>query len=163
MPAGKWWCGDNAVTNAVKGRERHKTTGRGGVASALAGLSLLLAVAALLFLTFWTGYYEGEEVTADGEVVAKTSASLIEENGMDVLGLLAVPVVIAALGFATSFWRARAGKVALWTSAVLLVLFALGTGLTVGMFYLPAGFTLVLAAVVTRTANSRQSPQGAAA
>jgi len=153
------WCGDNAV----KGRERHKTTGGGGVASALAGLSLLLAVAALLFLTFWTGYYEGEEVTADGAVVAKTSASLIEENGMDVLGLLAVPVVIAAVGCATSFWRVTAGKVALWTSAVLLVLFALVTGLTVGMFYLPAGLTLVLAAVVARAANRRQTPQGGAA
>ena len=138
----------------------HKTAARGRFARALAGASLLLALAALLFLTFWTGYYEGEEVTADGAVVAKTSASLIEENGMDVLGLLAVPVVIAAVGFATSFWRVSAGKVALWTSAVLLVLFALVTGFTVGMFYLPAGFTLVLAAVV---ANRRQTPQGGAA
>ena len=163
MPAGKWWCGDNAVTNAVKGRERHKTTGGGGVASALAGLSLLLAVAALLFLTFWTGYYEGEEVTADGAVVAKTSASLIEENGMDVLGLLAVPVVLSAMGFLASFSRARVGTIGLWTSAVLLVLFALVTGFTVGMFYLPAGFTLVLAAVVARAANRRQTPQGGAA
>ena len=147
----------------MKGRERHKTTGGGGVASALAGLSLLLAVAALLFLTFWTGYYEGEEVTADGAVVAKTSASLIEENGMDVLGLLAVPVVLSAMGFLASFSRARVGTIGLWTSAVLLVLFALVTGFTVGMFYLPAGFMLVLAAVFARAANRRQTPQGGAA
>jgi hypothetical protein len=142
----------------VEASKVDRTTDR-CTANALAGISLLLALAALLFLTFWTGYYEGEEVTPDGAVVAKTSASLIEQNGMDVLGLLALPVVIAAVGFATSFWRATAGKVALWTSAVLLALFALGTGFTVGMFYLPAGFTLVLAAVVARTANKRRSPR----
>lgn len=146
----------------MEGRRLRRTI-ETSAANALAGVSLLLALAALLFLTFWTGYYEGEEVTAAGALVRKTSASLIEENGMDVLGLLAVPVAIAALGFATSFWRVRAGKVALWTSAVLLVLFALATSLTVGMFYLPAGFTLVLAAVVARVANTRRSPQGGAA
>lgn len=155
MLAGKWWCGDNAVTNAVKGRERHKTTGGGGGASALAGLSLLLAVAALLFLTFWTGYYEGEEVTADGAVVAKTSASLVEENGMDVLGLLAVPVVLAAMGFLASFARSRVGTIGLWTTAVLLGLFGLGTAVTVGVFYWPASLTLLTAAIISTLINRR--------
>jgi hypothetical protein len=132
-------------------------TGRGGPAGALAAASLLLSLAALLFLTFWTGYYEGEEVTTDGAVVAKTSASLIEENGMDVLGLLAVPVVLSAMGFLASFSRARVGTIGLWTSAALLGLFALGTALTIGVFYWPAALTLLSAAVISTVIDRRQS------
>jgi len=157
---GRWASGWGWI---LGGHSMYKTTGGGGFANALAGLSLLLAVVALLFLTFWTGYYDGEEVTADGALVRKTSASLIEENGMEVLGVLAVPVVLAAMGFLASFARSRVGAIGLWTTAVLLGLFGLGTAVTVGVFYWPAALTLLTAAIISTVINRRRHRRGGVA
>jgi cytochrome bd-type quinol oxidase subunit 2 len=133
------------------------------IANALAGIGLLLAVGALLFLTFWTGFYHGEAVSPDGNVVQETSASLIEENGMDVLGVLIFPVVLSLIGLLASFSQTKAGKIGMWVSAILLLLFGLVTWISLGPFYLPAGLTLVIAAISARTSNRQQDRQSGAA
>ena len=115
--------------------------------TAIAAASLLLALAAMLFLTFWTGFYEGETFDLDADRSVRTSASLIDENGLRILWVLSFPVSVAAVGLALSFRRTMAGKISLWVSAAILALFALATALSIGPFYFPAAGALIIAAI----------------
>ena len=81
--------------------------------------ALLLALAAGSWLAFSPGFYQGVSVTASssGEVVQRSEqASLLAENGMWVLGLLAVPVALTGLGV---FGAARRFRFLLWSVAVV--------------------------------------------
>ena len=124
---------------------------RNRIARGLAGLSLLLALGAMLFLALWPNYYRGEEVSPEGGVVARTSASLIEENGLDVLAVLLLPVGFCLWAFVVSLLGSRPTKAVLWVMAVLLLGFSLFTSLTVGAFYFPAALALILAASLAKT------------
>ena len=130
-----------------RGMNRHR------IAKGLAGTSLLLAIAALLFLSFWPWTYQGEEISANGEVVRKTSASLIEENGAGVLAWLFFPAFLSVTGFLGSFRQAGASRLAMWVTAALLLLFTFTTGFSIGMFYVPAALALTVAAATARAAS----------
>ena len=113
---------------------------------ALAALSL--AVAAGSWLAFYPGFYEGVSVTAasSGEVVQRSDqASLLAENGMWALGLLAVPVALTGLGV---FGAARSLRVLLWSVAVVLLVVSVISAMTIGLFYLPAAIALLVAAAL---------------
>ena len=118
----------------------------GRIARGLAGTAFLLSLAAALFLALWPESYQGTSVTTDGRVV-EYSASLIEENGMDALFWLLLPVAACLWAFLASFSGTTAAKVAMWLMALLLLLFAWATILSVGAFYLPAALALLLAAL----------------
>lgn len=117
--------------------------------------ALLLAVAAGLWLAFYPGFYQGVSVTASssGEVVQRSEqASLLAENGMWALGLLAVPVALTVLRV---FGAARTYRFLLWSVAVVLLVFSIISGMTIGLFYLPAAIALLVAAALC---NSSRAP-----
>lgn len=128
---------------------------RNRIAMGLAGVSLLLTNAALLFLAFWPYSYKGTAVSTDGGVVDETSASLIEQNGMGVLVWLIIPVVLCLVAFLVTLSRIRGGKVIMWAMAVLLLLFGLVSILSIGAFYLPAALALIIAAATAKTSDTR--------
>ncbi len=128
---------------------------RNRIAKGLAGVSLLLANAALLFLAFWPYSYQSQTMSADGGVVDETSASLIEENGMGVLVWLIIPVIMCLVAFLVTLSRIRGGKVILWAMAVLLLLFGLVSIFSIGAFYLPAALALIIAAATAKIPSIR--------
>jgi hypothetical protein len=111
--------------------------------------SLLLALAAGVGLLLWPCAYRGIEVGAQpapGGAVQQRQlcATLIQANGVDVLGVLALPVLLAGVGLVA----VRAGRRGiLATVMVALVAFCLLTLASVGLLYLPAAAALVIAVV----------------
>ena len=116
--------------------------------------ALLLALAAGSWLAFYPGFYQGVSVTASsgGEVVQRSEqASLLAENGMWALGLLAVPVTLTGLGV---FGAARSFRFLLWGVAVVLLVFSVISAMTIGLFYLPAAIALLVAAAVCTSSRT---------
>jgi hypothetical protein len=110
--------------------------------------ALLLALAAGSWLAFSPGLYQGVSVTASssGEVVQRSEqTSLLAENGTWVLGLLAIPLALTGLGV---FGAVRSRRFLLWSAAVVLIVFSLISGMSIGLFYLPAAVALVVAAAL---------------
>jgi len=120
---------------------------RNKVSQFLAGASVLLALGAALFLALWPYYYRGESVSVDGRIIERTHASLIEENGVEVLPLLLLPMALSLSAWLLLFLKNQWTKVFMWAAAILLLVFSFFTGLTVGAFYLPAALALLLAAL----------------
>jgi len=99
--------------------------------------SLLLALAAGVGLVLWPCTYQGVEAQpapASAVQARQLCATLIEANGVDVLGVLALPVLLAGMGLVA----VRAGRrVILTTVMVALVAFCLLALASVGL--LPTG------------------------
>ena len=127
---------------------------RDSVARGLAGSAFTLSLAAALFLILWPGSYHGTTIGTDGQVT-ETSASLIEENGLRVLPWLLLPVAACLWAFLASLSETASAKVAMWLMALLLLLFAFVSILSIGAFYLPAAIALLLAALA---ATRRRRP-----
>ncbi len=111
--------------------------------------SLLLALAAGVGLVLWPCAYQGVEVEAPPASGGpaherQLCATLIEANGVDVLGVLALPVLLAGVGLAAVHRRRRG---ILTTALVALVAFCLLALASVGLLYLPAAAALVIALV----------------
>ena len=66
--------------------------------------SLLLAVAAGVGLALWPCAYRGVEAVGGGGPERQLCASLVEANGVSVLGVLALPVLLAGVGLAAVRW-----------------------------------------------------------
>jgi hypothetical protein len=109
--------------------------------------SLLLALAAGVGLALWPCAYQGVEAQSTPGGAGEERhlcATLVEMNGVDVLGVLALPVLLAGVGLAT----VRAGRrVILLTVTVALVAFCLLALASVGLYYAPAAVALVIAVV----------------
>ena len=119
--------------------------------------ALLLAVAAGSWLAVYPGFYQGVSVTASssGEMVQRSEqASLLAENGMWALGLLAVPLALTGLGV---FGAARRFRFLLWSVAVVLLVFSVISGMTIGVFYLPAALALLAAAALCSSSRTRSA------
>ena len=124
----------------------HVRDGRQARTVWVALVALLLAAVAGAWLALSPGFYQGVSVTASpsGEVVERSErASLLAENGMWALGLLAVPVVLTGLWV---FGAARGFRILLWSVAVVLLVFSVISSMTIGLFYLPAAVALLVAA-----------------
>ena len=163
-------------------------------ASVLAGgVAHILAWGVALWLAFWPGLYQGASATAvfvatheadpqstgplsldasaistppaDGPESARFSKSLIQENGVWVLGLLAIPLFLTGLGLTSAAMRhpGRAAgsrypwRLVGWVAALLLLGFCIVAIFSVGLFYLPVAL-LTLASVALR---SRPKAEGA--
>ena len=113
--------------------------------------SLLLASAAGLGLALWPCAYQGVEVTGGGGPERQVCESLVDANGMSVLGVLAVPVVLAGVGLVAVRGRHRGVLVVVMVALVVFCVLALAS---VGLFYLPAAVALVIAVVGWRQAPS---------
>ena len=134
--------------------------GRPAPAVWVALAALLLAVAAGSWLAFSPGFYQGVSVTASssGEVVQRSEqASLLAENGMWALGLLAVPLALTGLGV---FGAARRFRFLLWSVAVALLVCCVISAMTIGLFYLPAAVALLVAAALCNTSRAPSRARG---
>ena len=121
--------------------------------SVAAALSVLFAIAALLFLVWWPDFYQSETIQlgSDGSSeVTRSSESLIEHEGLGLLWFLALPAGFAATGYMASLRPTLSGKVGVWLAAVPLVGFAFITSLSIGPFYYPAAIALLLSALMHR-------------
>ena len=134
---------------------------RGTSAVVLALALALLASAVLLVVPAYTGVRASAAVTPGGAAGPRPPevrrATLLEFNGPGVLGALAVPVVLTGLPVAANWTALRTASRVL--AALLLTGFALATGFSVGLFYLPAAGALLAAvlwgAVPERAAAGR--------
>jgi hypothetical protein len=117
---------------------------RASVWAALAGV--VLAVAAGIWLAVDPSFYQGVSTTTSASGVVTTvssGASLIAENGAWVIGVLCVPVALAAFGLYCAVARRR---VLLWAAGLVLLGFVLLSGFTIGLFYVPAAVLVLIAA-----------------
>ena len=112
---------------------------------------LLLASAAGLGLALWPCAYQGVEAAGGGGPERQFCESLVEANGMSVLGVLAVPVGLAGVGLVAVSRRRRLILVVVMVALVVFCVLALAS---VGLFYLPAAVALVIAVVGWRHAPS---------
>jgi len=118
-------------------------------------VGLALAVAAGAWLALDPGFYRGAStaVSSSGvQTTVATGASLIEENGGRVVGLLCVPVALAALGL---YSAVRQRRVLLWASGLVLIGCVVVSGFTIGMFYVPAALALLVASGLARAPAPR--------
>ena len=113
--------------------------------------SLVLAVAAGLGLALWPCAYRGVEAAGGGAPERQFCESLVEANGMSVLGVLALPVLLAGVGLVAVGRRRRSILV---TVMAAMVAFCVLAAASVGLFYLPAAVALVIAVVGWRHAPS---------
>ena len=113
--------------------------------------SLVLAVAAGLGLALWPCAYQGVEAAGGGAPERQFCESLVEANGVSVLGVLALPVLLAGVGLAAVGRRRRSILVAVMAA---MVAFCVLAAASVGLFYLPAAVALVIAVVGWRHAPS---------
>ena len=101
---------------------------------------IVLAIAAL-----WS---VGLLVAAVTVPVYNTGETLTEVNGAGALGAVAITLVVTA-AVALAIWRRRwAGRLgagpSAWTLCVLLLLFCLISGFSIGLFVLPVAIALVV-------------------
>ena len=131
------------------------------------GVAHALTWVVALWLAFGP-VYQGESVTAvvpgeGGGESTRTTATLIEVNGLRVLPILLAPVALTGLALLavllTHAGRARR-KVLLWVSAVLLLgLCAVGIA-SIGLFYLPAALALVFSAILGSLGRAAETKTG---
>jgi hypothetical protein len=106
---------------------------------------LLLALAAGLGLALWPCAYQGFEATGGGtNPEQQVCASVVQANGVGVLGVLALPVLLAVVGLIAVRGRHRWLLVVVM---VVLVAFCVLALASIGLFYLPAAIALIIAVV----------------
>jgi len=125
-----------------------------------AAASLLLALAAGLWLALWPcAYQDVEGQAAPGGVgqERRQCVTLSEANGVNVLGGAAPPVLLTGVGL-VAVRAGRRGILAILT--VALAAFCLLALASVGMFYLPATAALIVAAVGWRQQRGHRDDVG---
>lgn len=124
-----------------------------GILVALAVVAVAVAAAVLVskrkkpvVIDLWTRVLRWGSVVsalmAAGVLVPETKA----ESGMFALVLLGVPVVVCALAAFVSEVGGRAGRVAAWAGALVMLAWVLLLGIGVGLAFAPAALLLLGAA-----------------
>jgi hypothetical protein len=101
---------------------------------------LLLALAAGLGLALWPCAYQGIEATGGANPEQQVCASVVQANGVGVLGVLALAVVGLVAVRGRHRWL-------LVVVMVVLVAFCVLALASIGLFYLPAAIALIIAVV----------------
>lgn len=117
-----------------------------------AGIAVTLAVGAGLWLALWPCFYTGVEQSAvvdgvQGKITRGLCASLVEVNGPQVLSLITVPIIVAAVALMAAHLRRPR---LLWGMAVLMLVFSVVGAFSVGPYYLPTVVALSVAAARAR-------------
>jgi hypothetical protein len=115
---------------------------------ALAGLTWSVVMSIVLV---FVPVYSGSSVSRSCQAARSSTATLIQVNGWWVLSLLAIPVLLAAavalpILRTTGIWGVR--RAVVWIGAVILLIFVVLAGFSIGFFYLPAALLLIAAAVL---------------
>jgi hypothetical protein len=127
----------------------------GGVLAMLAGL------AAVVYLLLGPGYAT-ETCTTDstGQLsqCVRSTRTLIEVNGATAIFDLALVVILVVGVGISAVWHARTGRPAargvLWGCAVVLLVFSILSGFSIGLFLLPSA-ALALVAALASLGNRR--------
>jgi hypothetical protein len=106
--------------------------------------------AALLVAGFLVPVYSSQGVSADGEV-SDGSATLVGQNGLGVVVILAIPLVVSLAVWAVLRTPTRRGAVPIaWTLTGVLAGLNLLALLSIGVFVLPVTVALVVACATSR-------------
>ena len=131
------------------------------------GIAHGLAWGVVIWLAFGS-VYQGMSVAPVGpgetpNEPTRTSASLIEVNGWQVLPILLVPAALTGLALLTVLFthtgQARR-KTLLWLLTALLLVFYILGSFTIGIFYLPSALVLLLTAIGASTSRRREAIKG---
>ena len=117
------------------------------------GIAHGLAWGVVIWLAFGS-VYQGTSVAPVGpgetpNEPTRTSASLIEVNGWQVIPILLVPAALTGLALLTvllTHTGQTRRKVLLWVLAVLLIVFCVLASFSLGIFYVPSALALLLTA-----------------
>jgi hypothetical protein len=113
-----------------------------------AKLALLFAAiysVAIIVAGFLVPMYSSISTSSSGEVL-HGSATLVAENGLHVVFILAIPLLLTlAVGVALSQRERRRAMAVAWTLAGLLALFNLAALMTIGVFIIPVTVALLFA------------------
>ena len=122
------------------------------VAVVSAWVAHVLAWAAGAWLAFGP-VYQGVSAAIPGESVGeatRSTATLIDVNGLYVVALLVVPVLLSGI----AVWVVRGAdggrtgrRVLLWVLAIVLLGLCALSILSIGVFYLPAALAMLVAAI----------------
>ncbi|HUW78344.1 MAG TPA: hypothetical protein VMV52_06300 [Candidatus Nanopelagicaceae bacterium] len=94
---------------------------------------------------FLVPMYSTLSVSSTGKEI-RGSATLVTENGINVVFVLAIPLIVTlATGLALKFHAKRRTMVVAWTLASLLALFNLAAIMTIGLFIAPVTICLFYA------------------
>jgi len=127
------------------------------------GIAHGLAWDVVIWLAFGS-VYQGTSVAPVGpgetpNEPTRTSASLIEVNGWQVLPILLVPAALTGLALLTvllTHTGQTRRKVLLWVLAVLLLVFCVLASFSLGIFYVPSALALLLTAIGVSTSRRRE-------
>jgi hypothetical protein len=106
-----------------------------------AAVAIVLATIASVWLAVWPCFYTGTTAGPSGR--STTCSSLIAENGIWLIGYLAIPIVLTVLAFSALVARLRGVT---WALAVLLFALCVLAAWSIGIFYLPSAVGLFVAA-----------------
>ena len=79
------------------------------------------------------------------QTVERSCLSFVESQGAGAIFFLLIPAGLAVAALAGCLLRVRS---LVWIAAAVLFLLCLATGFSVGLFYFPAAWVLVVAAVL---------------
>ncbi len=128
------------------------------IAKITAALSVLLVLAVTFYIVLKPDFYAGQSETIIGKPLPlrETSTkqiskieyrSYLEVNGLSGLIPLAIPIILSLFGFWALFWKAKTGKVIIWVSVILLILFSFLAMFSIGLGYIPAVIAMIIAAI----------------
>ena len=97
----------------------------------------------------------------------RMTLTLVEANGLRVLPIVLLPVVLTGIGLWASLAGNGSRKVqswGIWGATVFLALYCLVGAWSVGLFYMPAGLALLVAAIIelgqsTAIVKASESPE----
>jgi hypothetical protein len=125
--------------------------------TALAGLTWSVVVSIMLV---FLPVYRGVSVDSSGPQSALPTETLIQVNGYRALFLLLIYVLLTAAAAvpilrASHLWGIP--RAIVWIAAVMLMIYIVLSGFSIGPFFLPAGLLLIAAAILSEINNRRVS------
>lgn len=124
---------------------------RARVAALIALAWCVLVVGALLVLPLGTTTTTTTTASSDRSVSRVERHTLVDREGIAGLAATAIPLAVAAVGVAAVGRRRERG--ALVTTMVLLWVWVVLTGFSIGLFYLPAAVASCFAVAASRSSQ----------
>jgi hypothetical protein len=132
------------------------------LALTLDALAFLWACAATVYLVLAAGHQGVSTIsalTASDVEAQRVTVSLVSAEGVWVVGLLLGVTLLAGLPLGVGLALPVARPTTTWTAGLLLLGFAIVSGFSLGLFYLPSAVLLVVAGVVSTSIESDISPR----
>ena len=150
-------CTADTATVTAAAPDGASSTARSGLAARILLILALAYSTALIAAGFLVPMYSGSSSSSDG-VTEETSDTLVGVNGVNVLIVLAIPLLITiAVGIALR-WGTSARRMGLaWTLTGGFAAFTLLAMMSIGVFLLPVVAALVAVDLIVRRQGLRSS------